>query len=180
MKVCLLGDGSVGKTALRERFIGRAFRPNYLMTIGADFTLRRIMVGQDEYKVQIWDLAGQMGFKDVRKLYYKGSDGFLIVFDLTRLPSYENVVNWVDEGFKHLERKPIPIVLVGNKLDLRQAEDGSHVSNEAGRKLAEHIREKYLDENTPVQYIETSAKTAENVDAAFTLLAKFVADSAGE
>ena len=103
MKVCLLGDGAVGKTALRERYLGKEFTSSYLMTIGADFAVQKTLVKDKEVKFQIWDLAGQERFNSVRSLYYSGSHGALFVFDVTRPESYQNIINgWLPELKKHI------------------------------------------------------------------------------
>ena len=99
MKVCLLGDGAVGKTALRKRYLGKQFSSGYVMTIGADFAVKKTEIntndGTKSVKFQIWDLAGQPRFNSVRELYYKGSHGGLLVFDITRRDSFSNLNSWV-------------------------------------------------------------------------------------
>ena len=96
LKIVLCGDGAVGKTALRERFLGKGFSASYLQTIGADFAttdkqLNIFVDGQSQIKTarfQIWDLAGQPRFKVVSDLYYRGAVGALCFFDITNKNSY--------------------------------------------------------------------------------------------
>ena len=83
MKIILAGDGAVGKTSLREQYLGRGFTGQYLQTIGADFALKTDTVAGENVKYQIWDLAGQPRFKTVRSVYYIGAVGALLVFDIT-------------------------------------------------------------------------------------------------
>ena len=177
-KVVLCGDGAVGKTALRLRYMGRGFQSKYMMTIGADFALKEISV-QDatgvktSHKFQIWDLAGQQSFSAVRPLYYLGSHGAMILYDVTRLSTFENVYNWIEEIFKGVKKK-IPIVLIANKIDLRRQSDMA-IKTEEGRELARKISDEYFEGKLRVPYIETSAKTGENVDEAFSKMAELIA-----
>lgn len=173
MKVCLLGDGAVGKTALRERYLGKQFSSGYVMTIGADFAVKKTQItteeGEKEVKFQIWDLAGQPRFNSVRELYYKGSHGGLLVFDITRRESFSNLDSWLDELFKNSGRGPIPIAVLGNKVDLRKEADECVTVAEA-QEFTENLKN-HLQFNCDIPYLETSAKTGENVDKSFTLLA---------
>ena len=86
MKVVLCGDGAVGKTAIRQRYLGKGFQSTYLMTIGADFAVKEVNIKFKEtsypIKFQIWDLAGQPRFEAVRGLYYAGCLGALMVLML--------------------------------------------------------------------------------------------------
>ena len=109
MKIVLAGDGAVGKTALRERYLGKGFSSNYMMTIGADFALKEATIREKSIKFQIWDLAGQPRFNSVRELYYRGSHGAMLVFDLTRRESFTNLYLWIDELLKNSGKSFIPI-----------------------------------------------------------------------
>jgi small GTP-binding protein len=174
MKVCLLGDGAVGKTALRERYLGKQFSSGYVMTIGADFAVKKTKIktedGEKEVKFQIWDLAGQPRFNSVRELYYKGSHGGLLVFDVTRRDSFTNLTAWIDELYKNSGRGTMPIAVLGNKVDLRdEAED--YVTSEDVREFLEDLKKDYQC-SFDIPYLETSAKTGENVDVSFLILAQ--------
>ncbi|MFX1513985.1 MAG: Rab family GTPase [Promethearchaeota archaeon] len=131
MKICLLGDGAVGKTSLRERYLGKGFKSGYTMTIGADFAVKESNVDGNEIKFQIWDLAGQPRFSSVRELYYKGSVGGLLVYDCTRPESYQNLDGWIEELWKNNGRGKLPLVLIANKVDLRE-ENPDSISPELG------------------------------------------------
>ena len=173
MKVCLLGDGAVGKTALRERYLGKQFSSGYVMTIGADFAVKKTQInteeGVKEVKFQIWDLAGQPRFNSVRELYYKGSHGGLLVFDITRRDSFTNLTAWVDELYKNSGRGTIPIAVLGNKVDLRD-ETENPVTERDALNFTKELKEE-LDMHYEIPYLETSAKTGENVDESFDRLA---------
>ncbi|PWI48753.1 hypothetical protein CEE45_05030 [Candidatus Heimdallarchaeota archaeon B3_Heim] len=173
MKVCLLGDGAVGKTALRERYLGKQFSSGYVMTIGADFAVKKTQISTEEgkksVKFQIWDLAGQPRFNSVRELYYKGSHGGLLVFDITRRDSFTNLSSWIEELYRNSGRGIMPITILGNKVDLRNEVDDP-VTPEDVQAYIEEIKGQY-DIRFKVPYLETSAKTGENVDESFTTLA---------
>ncbi|MFX1282314.1 MAG: Rab family GTPase [Promethearchaeota archaeon] len=173
MKVCLLGDGAVGKTALRERYLGKQFSSGYVMTIGADFAVKKTRIkteeGEKDVKFQIWDLAGQPRFNSVRELYYKGSHGGLLVFDITRRDSFSNLNSWIEELFKNSGRGAMPIAVLGNKVDLRNEADDCVTRTEA-LDYTTKIKEDFQF-NCNIPYLETSAKTGENVDESFSELA---------
>ncbi|MFW9928226.1 MAG: Rab family GTPase [Candidatus Thorarchaeota archaeon] len=175
-KVVLCGDGAVGKTALRLRYMGRGFQAKYMMTIGADFALKEISVNDgigniQTHKFQIWDLAGQQNFSYVRPLYYMGTHGVLLVYDVTRLSTYENVQSWMGEIVKGIGKKLFPVILIANKIDLRRQADMA-ISSEEGRELARRISDEDFEGKLKIPYIETSAKTGENVDDAFLKIAE--------
>ncbi len=173
MKVCLLGDGAVGKTALRERYLGKQFSTGYVMTIGADFAVKKTEINTEEgkksIKFQIWDLAGQPRFHSVRELYYKGSHGALLIFDITRRDSLTNLNSWIDELYRNSGRGIMPITFLGNKVDLRDEVDDPITQDEA-LEFIKKVKEEYkIDFEMP--YLETSAKTGVNVDESFDILA---------
>ena len=179
IKAVLIGDGAVGKTSLRERYLGRGFSANYMMTIGADFALKQVKLKNGDREqtinVQIWDLAGQVHFSKVRTLYYKGLKGLLAVFDVTRDTSYTNLLNWVNEIKSVVDdTSKIPIILIGNKIDLRIEGEPSHITPELGIKMADQFSELLSDGKLDVVYVETSAKTGENVEVAFNKLVETI------
>ena len=130
-KIVLLGDGAVGKTALRHRYLGEAFQQSYSMTIGADFAVKRVNIDGDEIVAQIWDLAGRTRFASVREVYYQGATGALLVYDITRSDTFESIPNWITELLENNKHKVVPMVLLGNKSDLRNKVEES-ISYDAG------------------------------------------------
>lgn len=170
-KITLLGEGAVGKTALRDRFMGKPFSADYHMTIGTDIAFKTKSYADKEVKFQIWDLAGQPRFELVQPPYYRGSLGSLIVFDITRPESLEKVLNWVDKLWKLSGKGKIPLVLLGNKADLRDTPSVKTLSPEQGQAVAEKLSEIGRGSGFEVPYLETSAKTGRNVEDAFDLLA---------
>jgi small GTP-binding protein len=171
LKIVLIGDGGVGKTAIRERYLGKGFESQYLLTIGADFATKEAIVNKTPVTYQIWDLAGQERFDGVRGVYYKGAVGALLVYDVTRPDSYHNTPKWVKELWTNNGRGKVPLVLVGNKIDLRKSCD-EKINTTQGKSLAKKITRMTSDEGFNCNYVETSAKTGKNISIAFSLLGK--------
>lgn len=167
-KICLLGDGGVGKTSLRERFLGKGFQSGYILTIGADFAVQNLEIDGAQYKFQIWDLAGQQRFEAVRALYYKGSHGAILVFDRTRPDSLYNLKNWKRELFTNVGRQ-IPYVVLGNKSDLPNAIDQGELT-----KFVEKCQNEVSDISYNISYLDTSAKSGLNVTEAFGQLGRTI------
>ncbi|MEM3586723.1 MAG: GTP-binding protein [Candidatus Jordarchaeaceae archaeon] len=160
-KIVVLGDGAVGKTSLIKRWTEGSFRTDYILTIGSNFAVKSLNIEDKPIKLQIWDLAGQPHFSDVRVLFYKGAMGAMYVFDVSHLESYNNIVRWYEE-LKNI-CGDIPRVLLGNKVDLDQQRK---VTPRDGEELAKKLG------NIP--YFETSAKTGQQVNEAFQKIAQLV------
>ncbi len=167
-KVVLMGDGAVGKSSLRRKFMGETFNRTYIMTIGADFAVKRMKIGDVNVKFIIWDLAGQPHFRAVRADFYRGARGGLLLYDISRRSTFSNVPAWMEEFMKHTGETAAAIVLVGNKVDLREKGLGQ-VPREDGLEMARKLQEEH---GLPVSFVETSALTGENVDKAFFTLAE--------
>ena len=155
LKVLLLGDSTVGKTCVLLKYTDKIFQDTHMMTIGLDYRLKtmKLQNGQD-VKLQIWDTAGQDRFRSITKNYYKGSNGIILIYDVTSLKTFENVKSWVSQIHEEISDKVV-IYLVGNKVDM---EEERKVTTEEGQKLAEELG---------VPFIETSAKSGLNIDEIF-------------
>jgi len=121
-KCIVVGDGGVGKTALTIRFSKGFFTEDYKMTIGVDFHVKTIAIDTEEegpikVKLQIWDTGGQERFSSIRPMYYRGSLGGLLIFDLTSYESFEHLPQWIEEVRSNVKAE-IPLLLIGNKSDL--------------------------------------------------------------
>ena len=183
MKIVLMGDGAVGKTALRERYLGKGFQSTYMMTIGADFAIKEQEITGKMVKFQIWDLAGQTRFGAVRSVYYLGCLGGLLLYDVTRPESFANLQNWISEYWKNNGKGVIPVVILANKVDLRDQFPNS-VSTEEGQEYCAKLSEQTMPHGFETRYLETSAKTGQNVPEAFATLGevyfKFVEEQASQ
>ena len=161
-KSIVVGDGGVGKTALTLRFSKGFFTEDYKMTIGVDFHVKTITIdaleGQIRAKLQIWDTGGQERFSSIRPMYYRGSLGALLIFDLTNSASFEHLPQWIEEVRANIKNE-IPLLLVGNKSDLI---DQRAVSLEEINSFTGTFN---------LYYMETSAKTGEGVGDCFYILA---------
>lgn len=114
----IIGNSGVGKSAILVRFVENQFSEHYLATIGVDFRFKTIQVDNKNVKFQIWDTAGQERFRTITSAYYRGSQGILLVFDLTDPLSFDNIVKfWMNEVETYAEKDAI-FFLIGNKSDL--------------------------------------------------------------
>ncbi|MHA1464755.1 MAG: Rab family GTPase [Candidatus Heimdallarchaeaceae archaeon] len=163
-KILLLGDGAVGKTSLVQRFIHNKFQSGYLMTIGMEPYSRFETIKDTRICLQLWDIAGQDRFASMRRIFFKGSLGALVTYDITRRQSFENLKTWIKEAQNESPR--IMLMLVGNKNDLEDLRD---VSTEEGKKFAE--------ESGCIGFIETSAKSGTNVAEAFLAMGEEILNS---
>lgn len=154
-KVVLIGDSGVGKSNLLSRFTRNEFCLESKSTIGVEFATRSIQVDGKTIKAQIWDTAGQERYRAITSAYYRGAVGALLVYDITKHPTFENVERWLKELRDHADSN-IVIMLVGNKCDLRHLRS---VPTEEAQNFCER---------EGLSFIETSALEATNVELAFT------------
>ena len=170
-KTIVVGDGAVGKTAITFRYAVDKFQENYKMTIGVDFTIKREKIRDKEIKIQVWDTGGQEKFSKIRPLYYRGALGGLVVFDVTSRESFDNLDGWMEEVQKNCTK--IPIIIVGNKIDLKNRK----ITKEVGRKYA---AKKSKEMGYKIPYLETSAKTGETIKKVFRKLIESMVEDAEE
>ncbi len=160
-KLIVLGDEACGKTSLINKFVTKKFFEDYRPTLGISITsmnysLQGFEDSGAQIELMIWDLAGQSFFKRVRKNYYQAANAAFVMYDITRRQTFQNVTHWHKDLKESLE--DVPVVLIGNKIDL---EGQREVSTEEGRALAQELK---------ASFIETSAKTGENVKDTFSLI----------
>ena len=116
-KIILIGDTGVGKTKIIKQYITKEFSDNSKPSVGVDFYKKTFKINEDFIKVKIWDTAGQERYKFITNAYIKGSQGILIVYDITNEVSFNNIENWIERACDKYDQN-IKIILVGNKSDL--------------------------------------------------------------
>ena len=159
IKIIILGSSSVGKTCILQKAFENEFNQNSLSTIGIDFKTKFFKFDDTKIKVNYIDTAGQEKFRAISINYLKGTDGAVLVFDITKKETYQLIGTWLDD-INNNNKMSIGKMLIGNKADL---EDEREVSKEEGEQLA-----KLLD----CKYYETSAKTGQNVNEALDEIAR--------
>ncbi|KAK2817616.1 hypothetical protein Q5P01_025807 [Channa striata] len=171
-KLLLIGDSGVGKSCLLLRFAnvsnkGRASlssltgigsTESYISTIGVDFKIRTIELDGKTIKLQIWDTAGQERFRTITSSYYRGAHGIIVVYDVTDQESFNNVKQWLQEIDRYASEN-VNKLLVGNKCDLTT------------KKVVDYTTAKEFADNLGIPFLETSAKSATNVEQAFMTMA---------
>jgi Ras-related protein Rab-1A len=166
-KILLVGAAAVGKTSLIERFVKSQFATDYKITVGVSILTKDVEYERGQFAtLSIWDIGGQVKFSFIRTTFYKGSHGALLVFDLSRADTWEQIKNWKAEVNQFAGN--IPMVLIGNKLDLLEAV-GEVIDREECQRWAEEIGS---------IYIETSAKLGQRVEDGFVELTRRIVKGA--
>ena len=167
-KILLLGDSEVGKSCFLMRYSDNVFIDNYITTIGLDYKLKSVKLDNGKtIKVQLWDTAGQDKYRTIAKNYFKGSHGILLLYDITKTNSFENIREWIRDIKEEVSEKAI-IFLIGNKIDLGEQRK---ISKEKGVELAEEYK---------IPFFEASAKSGENVDEVFKALYRKISEVYGD
>ena len=156
-KIILVGDTSVGKTNIINKYIKNEFREDFYATIGVEFRHKKFIVENRKIKAQIWDTAGQERYKAITRAYYKGAKGAFIVYDITRKETFDDVDKWRNELISSCNQE-ITVMLIGNKCDL---EDQREISKEQGEEKAKSFG---------FSFLETSALSGENLEKGFQML----------
>ncbi|CAO3591284.1 unnamed protein product [Absidia cylindrospora] len=163
IKYIIVGDSGVGKSCLLIQFTDKRFNAGRELTIGVEFGTRFISVDDKQIKLQIWDTAGQESFRSITQSYYRGAAGALLVYDISRRESFEHISTWLADVRRHANPHTT-IVLVGNKSDL----------DESKRQVTSEEAERFAKENGIALFLETSAKSASNVEEVFVKTAENV------
>ena len=163
-KMCIFGDGGVGKTTLINRYISGKYSENFKMTIGVDFYTKTIEIEGINVNLQIWDFAGEHQFKNLLPNYVIGASGGIYMYDISRFHSISHLEDWIKllEGSQDKQGERMPILLVGGKKDLalegKRVIDNSYAFEE-GQKFG------------VFDFFECSSKTGENIGMIFYKLA---------
>lgn len=192
-KLVCIGDSGTGKSSLTVRLCEGRFSPHHDVTIGVEFGSRIIPVGppnsegfipksktldeipvpkapatpdapQKHMKLSLWDTAGQETYKSVTRSYFRGASGALLVFDISRRPTFEHVTDWLND-LRQIAEPDIVVVLVGNKSDLALGEENK-------REVTVEEAEDWAKRKGVLEYVETSAKSGEGVENAFARVAE--------
>jgi Ras-related protein Rab-11A len=153
-KLILIGDSCVGKSNILLKYLKNQFNENSKTTIGVEFGTKNIIINNKRIKIQIWDTAGQERYRSITSAYYKGAKGALIVYDITRKNTFDNIDKWITD-LKLNGDKNICIIILGNKSDLI---DKREINKNDGIKKAEMYKTAFL---------ETSALNGDNISKAF-------------
>ncbi|KAG9241038.1 P-loop containing nucleoside triphosphate hydrolase protein [Calycina marina] len=191
-KLVCIGDSGTGKSSLTIRLCEGRFSPHHDVTIGVEFGSRVVAVGppnttipklklaadsglpeprqkepeieQKHMKLSLWDTAGQETYKSVTRSYFRGASGALLVFDISRRPTFEHVTDWLND-LRQIAEPDIVVVLVGNKSDLATGDENK-------REVTKQEAEDWAKRNGVLEYVETSAKSGEGVEMAFGRVAE--------
>ena len=141
-KMIIIGDSAVGKTCIFKKIISGTFTEKSISTIGMDrrtlsFNIKNSEGNDLEIDVQLWDTAGEERFRSITTSYYKSSQGLLLMYDITRRETFDNVENWIKSIKESLgEEEKYVIVLVGNKVDIANAKpDSREVTTEEAENI---------------------------------------------
>lgn len=162
-KVVIVGEAGVGKTSLILRYTQDRFLGEYITTIGTNFAVKTLNVDGEQIKLQLWDLGGQDQFMRIRSFYYPGARAAMIVYSVADRKTFSAIPRWAKEVGSVCG--DIPFTLLGNKIDLNTER---HVEKDEGTDQASKIK---------AEFFETSAKTGELINGAFTSVARRIFQS---
>lgn len=165
-KIVILGDTCVGKSCILMRFVKNSMLHNHLSTIGIDSSTKTINTERGKAILQIWDTAGQDKFRSISQSYIRNGDAIILVYDITSDDTFQHVTTWMD-AIHNMAKKDIPIILVGNKIDM---ESERRITTEEGQKLAERYN---------LLFKEVSAMNGIGIADAFTMLTMEIFDKQG-
>lgn len=160
-KIVIIGDTAVGKTSLISHFINGKFIPNISSTIGASFSSRDLIIGNDKIRLNLWDTAGQEKFRSMVSMYYRDTDFCIIVFDISNY-CVDNIRYWITEYIEKTSKSNPNFVLVGNKYD------------KLIHKFSINSDLKKLKAEYSVELFKTSALDGSNIDELFQYIGKIL------
>ena len=167
-QLLIIGNSTVGKTSILSKYASKMFNENYIATVGLDFFTKDETIDNKIIRIKIWDTAGQERYKALTKCFFQKAQGVMVVFDVTNQKSFDDLKFWLDSIKTHIyDDDYIPIVIIGNKIDLQK--------RVVQKKDAIDFAEK-----NHYHYYETSAKTGDGVDNAIKELVKSVMNNAGK
>jgi Ras-related protein Rab-1A len=164
LKVIIIGEPSVGKTSLVKQFVQKAFQIDYIPTLGTEMYVKNVKVESNDrvYDIRftIWDIAGQKSWEIMRRTYYRGADGVILVGDLSKTDTIKKIeTNWIPDLKQNIDSE-VPMILLLNKSDLNPSSD-------------QEFRKIFEKNVNILSILNTSAKTGENVNNAFLDMIKY-------
>ena len=166
-KIIIVGDPSVGKTSLVLKYTNNAFRRNYVPTLGVMVSDKVFKIDENIIQLTLWDIGGQQKFETMRQQFYRGSDAVFLVLDLTKPESFNNIPKWFSDVADQLKDRSGGLMgfIIGNKKDLTEQRQ---ITTEMANQMANQFN---------LGFIETSALLGDNVDYAFSTIAKMLYES---
>eukprot|EP01083_Nonionella_stella_P198000 727417_1 len=169
LKIIILGESGVGKTALLHKYVMNKFIEEHKATIGADFLTKDITIGDKLITLQIWDTAGQERFQSLGNAFYRGADACILVYDITNQQSFNRIETWRN-NFLHQSNpdnpESFPFLLCGNKSDL-----------ETQRQVQKEQVTRYANKKKCMKFYETSALTGQNLEFGIRSIANIASQS---
>ncbi len=163
-KTVLVGNPAVGKTSIRRKYLGEGFIASHIATLGVDFAQKYVHHAGATHRLIIWDLSGQASFESIRRHYYHGCSSIILVYSITDRESFDDTTKWLVEAYRHLGALP-PTDIIANTIDLRHVDSMENtVSTKEGLDFVEYFKQKL---NVPAFFMETSARTGENIQVTF-------------
>eukprot|EP00730_Choanoeca_flexa_P019187 TRINITY_DN9363_c0_g1_i4.p1 TRINITY_DN9363_c0_g1~~TRINITY_DN9363_c0_g1_i4.p1 ORF type:complete len:205 (+),score=63.30 TRINITY_DN9363_c0_g1_i4:55-669(+) len=162
-KILLIGDSSCGKSSLLMRFTEGSFDEDMGPTIGVDFKSKDLNLNDNKVKLTLWDTAGQERFRTLTSSYYRGAQGVICVYDVSRRDTFDHIAMWLNEVDVYCTKNNVIKMLVANKIDLDR-----EVTSDEGKKFAREHN---------MMYIDCSAKTKVGVQQAFEELGQKILDT---
>jgi len=167
LKIIILGESGVGKTALLQKYVMGKFIEEHKATIGADFLTKEITVEDKSVTLQIWDTAGQERFQSLGNVFYRGADACVLVYDIEKEETFQKIEEWKTNFLSQAspdDPSNFPFLLCGNKCDL-----------ESTRQVTPIQGQRYAESNK-MQFYETSALNGQNIDKAIRDIASIASE----
>lgn len=178
LKLVILGDAQVGKTSLVHKYMGKKFSKRYQKTFGADISFKHIEFLDrnnitHQLSFSIWDIYGEATFEEMKKQFLIGTQAIIFMYDVVNRDSFNHVSNWFKIVNESIKLKAIPIILIGNKIDLR-SDLNSSLSQDEGKSLFDKILKEYNLNTDYYYFLETSALDGTNIDKVFTRISEII------
>ncbi|CAN0428704.1 unnamed protein product [Lampetra planeri] len=164
-KVVLVGESGVGKSCFIQQLCQKRFLPGICATIGVDYHIKTLTVGDFRIALQLWDTAGQERFRSITKQYFRKADGVLVMYDITNEFTFKSVRNWIISLQEKVE-EDVVVFLLGNKTDAVE-DEGRLVSTAEGKRLAEEYG---------AVFYECSARLALNIEEPIAHMARLLTE----